>query len=184
MRGADFARLLIRATKRLMRLRIAGINDLPIKESDRKYHWPLGRRPDDHLGLSELGLLRGTMMGDDLRLRQRPWSSGSRSASNTGVGPGATARVPAPLVGAADPRAVRRSLLPTADPLRARRRAQTPPAPIDRGWQRRDHRTRLARGLRCGTPQHPMVVMTTITECTLPNGLRCASHRQSACVSA
>ena len=40
----------------LMRLRIASINDLPIKESDRKYHWPLGRRPDDHPGLSDLGL--------------------------------------------------------------------------------------------------------------------------------
>lgn len=40
----------------LMRLRIASINDLPIDESDRKYHWPLGRRPDDHPGLSELGL--------------------------------------------------------------------------------------------------------------------------------
>jgi nuclear transport factor 2 (NTF2) superfamily protein len=40
----------------LMRVRIASINDLPIKESDRKYHWPLGRRPDDHPGLSALGL--------------------------------------------------------------------------------------------------------------------------------
>ena len=40
----------------LMRLRIASINDLPIKESERKYHWPLGRRPDDHPSLSELGL--------------------------------------------------------------------------------------------------------------------------------
>ena len=40
----------------LMRLRIASINDLPIKASERKYHWPLGRRPDDHPGLSELGL--------------------------------------------------------------------------------------------------------------------------------
>ena len=40
----------------LMRLRIASINDLPIAESERKYHWPLGRRPDDHPGLSELGL--------------------------------------------------------------------------------------------------------------------------------
>jgi len=40
----------------LMRLRIASINDLPIAEADRKYHWPLGRRPDDHPGLSELGL--------------------------------------------------------------------------------------------------------------------------------
>jgi len=39
-----------------MRRRIASINDLPIKESERKYHWPLGRRPDDHPGLSELGL--------------------------------------------------------------------------------------------------------------------------------
>jgi len=40
----------------LMRARYACINDLPIKHSDRKYHWPLGQRPDDHPGLSELGL--------------------------------------------------------------------------------------------------------------------------------
>ena len=40
----------------LMRRRIASINDLPIAEADRKYHWPLGRRPDDHPSLSELGL--------------------------------------------------------------------------------------------------------------------------------
>ena len=40
----------------LMRLRIASINDVPIKESERKYHWPLGRRPDDHPSLSDLGL--------------------------------------------------------------------------------------------------------------------------------
>jgi nuclear transport factor 2 (NTF2) superfamily protein len=40
----------------LMRVRIASINDLPIAESERKYHWPLGRRPDDHAGLSALGL--------------------------------------------------------------------------------------------------------------------------------
>lgn len=40
----------------LMQGRIASINDLTIKESDRKYHWPLGRRPDDHPGLSDLGL--------------------------------------------------------------------------------------------------------------------------------
>lgn len=39
-----------------MRRRIASINDLPIAESERKYHWPLGRRPDDHPSLSELGL--------------------------------------------------------------------------------------------------------------------------------
>jgi nuclear transport factor 2 (NTF2) superfamily protein len=40
----------------LMRLRIASINDLPIATSERKYHWPLGRRPDGHPGLSDLGL--------------------------------------------------------------------------------------------------------------------------------
>ncbi len=40
----------------LMRFRHACINDLPIKKSERKYHWPLGRRPDAHPGLSELGL--------------------------------------------------------------------------------------------------------------------------------
>ena len=36
--------------------RYASINDLPIAEADRKYHWPLGPRPDDHPGLSDLGL--------------------------------------------------------------------------------------------------------------------------------
>ncbi|GAB5094660.1 nuclear transport factor 2 family protein [Caballeronia sp. HLA56] len=39
----------------LMTHRHASINDLPIREADRKYHWPLGRRPDDHPGLSDLG---------------------------------------------------------------------------------------------------------------------------------
>lgn len=39
-----------------MRLRFASINDLPIKESERKFFWPIGRRPDDHPGLSDLGL--------------------------------------------------------------------------------------------------------------------------------
>jgi nuclear transport factor 2 (NTF2) superfamily protein len=39
-----------------MRRRIASINDSPIREVDRKYRWPLGRRPDEHAGLSELGL--------------------------------------------------------------------------------------------------------------------------------
>jgi uncharacterized protein len=39
-----------------MRRRIASINDLPIRENERKYHWPLGRRPDAHPGLSDLGL--------------------------------------------------------------------------------------------------------------------------------
>ena len=40
----------------LMAVRHASINDLPIKAEDRKYFWPLGRRPDDHPGLTELGL--------------------------------------------------------------------------------------------------------------------------------
>ena len=40
----------------LMRRRIASINDLPIRPDDRKFHWPLGRRPDNHPGLSDLGL--------------------------------------------------------------------------------------------------------------------------------
>ena len=39
-----------------MRRRIASINDLAIPEHERKYHWPLGRRPDGHPGLSDLGL--------------------------------------------------------------------------------------------------------------------------------
>ena len=40
----------------LMQRRYASINDLPIKESDRKFFWPLGRRPDGHPGLSQLDL--------------------------------------------------------------------------------------------------------------------------------
>ena len=40
----------------LMGRRLASINDLPIKDTDRKYFWPLGRRPDHHPGLSELDL--------------------------------------------------------------------------------------------------------------------------------
>jgi nuclear transport factor 2 (NTF2) superfamily protein len=40
----------------LMQRRFACINDLPIKESERKFHWPLGRRPDGHLGLIDLAL--------------------------------------------------------------------------------------------------------------------------------
>jgi uncharacterized protein len=39
-----------------MQRRFASINDLPIKEADRKYRWSLGRRPDDHPGLSDLSL--------------------------------------------------------------------------------------------------------------------------------
>ncbi len=40
----------------LMQKRFASINDLAIEEADRKFHWPLGARPDDHPGLTELGL--------------------------------------------------------------------------------------------------------------------------------
>ena len=40
----------------LMTDRHASINDMPIRETERKFFWPLGRRPDDHPGLSELGL--------------------------------------------------------------------------------------------------------------------------------
>jgi len=39
-----------------MQRRFASINDMPIKEAERKYFWPLGRRPDDHPSLSDLGL--------------------------------------------------------------------------------------------------------------------------------
>jgi uncharacterized protein len=39
----------------LMRVRHASINDLPIRESERRYHWALGRRPDEHPSLSDLG---------------------------------------------------------------------------------------------------------------------------------
>lgn len=44
------------AANGLMKRRIASINDLPIGEAGRKFHWPLGIRPDNHPGLSELGL--------------------------------------------------------------------------------------------------------------------------------
>ena len=40
----------------LMSRRLASINDLPIGEEERKFHWPQGRRPDNHPGLSDLGL--------------------------------------------------------------------------------------------------------------------------------
>jgi nuclear transport factor 2 (NTF2) superfamily protein len=40
----------------LMQRRIASINDLPIKQADCKFHWPAGRRPDHHPGLTDLGL--------------------------------------------------------------------------------------------------------------------------------
>ena len=40
----------------VMQRRYACINDLPIKDAERKFFWPLGRRPDEHPGLSELGL--------------------------------------------------------------------------------------------------------------------------------
>jgi uncharacterized protein len=40
----------------LMERRIASINEHPIAEAERKFHWPLGRRPDNHPGLSALGL--------------------------------------------------------------------------------------------------------------------------------
>lgn len=40
----------------LMTRRFSSINDLPITEAQRQFHWPLGRRPDDHPGLSDLGL--------------------------------------------------------------------------------------------------------------------------------
>ncbi len=39
----------------LMRKRFASINDVPIQEQDRRFHWPQGRRPDEHPGLSDLG---------------------------------------------------------------------------------------------------------------------------------
>ena len=51
----------------LMRLRIASINDLPISESERKYRWLLGRRPDSHPSLSELGLLGSQFVVQDVR---------------------------------------------------------------------------------------------------------------------
>lgn len=40
----------------LMAIRHASINERPILDDERKFHWPLGRRPDDHPGLSDLGL--------------------------------------------------------------------------------------------------------------------------------
>lgn len=40
----------------LMELRLASINEHPIAQAERKFHWPLGRRPEDHASLRELGL--------------------------------------------------------------------------------------------------------------------------------
>ncbi|BCD96486.1 DUF1348 family protein [Marinagarivorans cellulosilyticus] len=40
----------------LMQKRYASINDLAIEETDRKFRWPQGKRPDDYPSLSELGL--------------------------------------------------------------------------------------------------------------------------------
>lgn len=40
----------------LMQRRFASINDLPIKQEQRLFNWPLGRRPDDHASLSDLEL--------------------------------------------------------------------------------------------------------------------------------
>jgi nuclear transport factor 2 (NTF2) superfamily protein len=48
MSGSSFRRILTKEH--------ASINELAIKENDRKFHWPLGRRPDEHPGLSDLGL--------------------------------------------------------------------------------------------------------------------------------
>ena len=72
-------------------------------------------------------------------------------------GPGAAARVPAPATGAPDPWAVPRSLLPTADPFRADRRAQATSPPVGRRRQCRDHRARFARGLVAGVVERPSV---------------------------
>lgn len=44
------------ASNGLMRLRLASINDLPIRTEDRQFHWAQGRRPEDHPGLTDLGL--------------------------------------------------------------------------------------------------------------------------------
>lgn len=44
------------AASGLMQSRFASINDLPIRDADRKFRWPIGRRPDGHPGLSSLGL--------------------------------------------------------------------------------------------------------------------------------
>ncbi len=44
------------AANGLMRLRLASINDVPILEAERKFHWPAGPRPLDHPGLSDMGL--------------------------------------------------------------------------------------------------------------------------------
>ena len=61
----------------LMRRRFASINDLPIAEASRLFHWPLGRRPDDHPGLDELGLWVRQAAGLDL-VAAPGFQSGSR----------------------------------------------------------------------------------------------------------
>ncbi len=68
-----------------MAFRFASINDLPIHESDRKYHWPLGRRPEDHPGLSDLGFWVVVLPGNTVHFH---WArSGEYIAQVTAMGP-------------------------------------------------------------------------------------------------
>jgi hypothetical protein len=59
----------------LMRLRLASINDLPIKETERKYHWALGRRLDDHPGLSDLGFRLKSVHVQSTMMKRCSWVS-------------------------------------------------------------------------------------------------------------
>src|SRR4029450_13151611 len=61
----------------LMQRRHASINDLPIREADRLYRWPQGRRPDDHPGLSDLGLEGGATCSPCRRPRRSPGRGGA-----------------------------------------------------------------------------------------------------------
>ncbi len=65
----------------LMQRRLASINDLPIRGSERQYHWPLGRRPDDHPGLSALRLVGASRINQGhshQMLEESPSSTGVR----------------------------------------------------------------------------------------------------------
>ena len=56
MRPVKVPRALISVETAIQTFRIASTNDVPILESERVYHWPLGRRPDDHPSLTALNL--------------------------------------------------------------------------------------------------------------------------------
>ncbi len=78
----------------LMTARRASINDLPMTESDRKFFWPLGRRPDDHPGLSGLGLSRDCPRRAVTYPHPHPGLAAGTSAASRHKRSGIAARLP------------------------------------------------------------------------------------------